>query len=247
MKQEIYINLCQIQSGIAVLIDPDKSDDGHRLKSLLKHAQSAGVDLLLIGGSTVTRKKFLETVAFIKSNCGLPLVIFPGSAKQLSPMADGILYLSLVSGRNPDYLIGQQVESAEELFDYDLEIIPTAYILIDGGVLTNVARVSQTKPISPSELIEIRKITIASKFLGKKAIYLDAGSGAIRPVPDEVISTVKEIELPIIVGGGIQSVSEIQRAHNAGANLVVIGNILEKKPAFIKEIASYIATRTNVI
>lgn len=246
MKTSILDNLFSNQQLIAVLIDPEKCDNGISLKSLLTHAESAGIDFLMIGGSTVSQDAFAATAAYIKSNCRLPLIIFPGASHQLSPYADGILYLSLVSGRNPEYLIGQHVKSAEELYSLNLEIIPTAYMLIEGGTNSSVARVSQTKPIPQIDLKLIKNTAIAAKFQGKSVIYLDAGSGAINPVSEEIIATVSELKLPVIVGGGIKSTEDIDLAHKAGATLVVIGNKLEENPDFMRDIKEYTSKRSGI-
>jgi putative glycerol-1-phosphate prenyltransferase len=246
MKKSILNSLSSNRKLIAVLIDPEKCDNGTALTSLLNKAESYGIDFLMIGGSTVTEDAFASTAAHIKSNCKLPLIIFPGASHQLSPYADGILYLSLVSGRNPEYLIGQHVESAEKLYNLNLEILPTAYLLIDGGTHSSVARISQTKPIPQTERTLIRNTAIAAKFQGKKVIYLDAGSGAINPVSKEIISTVSELELPLIVGGGIKTMADIEHAFDAGANLVVIGNKLEENPDFIRQIKEYTRKRSGI-
>jgi len=227
------------QNSIAVLIDPEKSDNGDLLLDLLQKAAFANIDFIFIGGSTVTRSQFSATVDFIKENSLIPLIIFPGSSNQISPKADGLLYLSLLSGRNPDYLIGHHIESAAELIQMELEIIPTAYLLIDGGTQSSVAYVSQTTPIPRDKISIIKNTSIAGKLQGKKVIYLDAGSGAKYSVPIEIISTIKELELPIIIGGGIKTIEQIQNCHGAGASIVVIGNKLEEDSDFLLDIHNY--------
>lgn len=226
-------------NSIAVLIDPEKSDNGTFLLELLKKAAFAGIDYIFIGGSTVTRAQFSITVDFIKEHSSIPLIIFPGSANQISPKADGLLYLSLLSGRNPDYLIGHHIESAAELIQMDLEIIPTAYLLIDGGTQSSVAYVSQTTPIPRDKISIVKNTAIAGKLQGKKVLYLDAGSGAKYSVPVEIISSIKELELPIIIGGGIKTIEQIQNCHTAGASIVVIGNKLEEDSDFLLDIHTY--------
>ncbi len=235
----ILANIKSKQNSIAVLIDPEKSDNGELLLELLQKAAFANIDYIFIGGSTVTRSQFNSTVDFIKENSVIPLIIFPGSSNQISPKADGLLYLSLLSGRNPDYLIGHHVESAAELIQMDLEIIPTAYLLIDGGTQSSVAYVSQTTPIPRDKISIIKNTAIAGKLQGKKVIYLDAGSGAKYSVPIEIISSVNELELPIIIGGGIKSINQIQECHIAGATIVVIGNKLEDDSDFLLDIHNY--------
>lgn len=239
MKKVILDHFKQSKKAIAVLIDPEKCDNGTRLLELLEKSAFAGVDYLFIGGSTVTRKEFSETVHYIKAHSTIPLIIFPGSSQQISEKADAILYLSLLSGRNPDFLIGHHVQSAAELFEMDLEIIPTAYLLIDGGTQSSVAYVSQTTPIPRENSTIIRNTAIAGKLQGKQLLYLDAGSGARFSVPSERIKELQAIELPIIVGGGITTIEQIEELHQAGTNIVVIGNKLEQDTDFLLDIYAY--------
>lgn len=239
MKKVILDHFRQSKKAIAVLIDPEKCDNGTRLLELLEKSAFAGVDYLFIGGSTVTRREFSETVQYIKAHSSIPLIIFPGSSQQISEKADAILYLSLLSGRNPDFLIGHHVQSAAELFEMDLEIIPTAYLLIDGGTQSSVAYVSQTTPIPRENSTIIRNTAIAGKLQGKQLLYLDAGSGARFSVPSERIKELQSIELPIIVGGGITTIEQIGELHQAGTNIVVIGNKLEQDTDFLLDIYAY--------
>lgn len=231
------------KKAIAVLIDPEKSDNGIKLETLLKKAEFAGIDYFFVGGSTVSRKEFSETVDFIKEKSSIPLIIFPGSAQQISPKADGLLYLSLLSGRNPDFLIGHHIQSAIELFEMDIEVIPTAYLLIDGGTQSSVAYVSQTTPIPRDKHSIIKQTAIAGKLQGKKLLYLDAGSGAKFSVPKEIVLDLQILNLPIIIGGGIRTIEQIQEMHLAGANVVVIGNKLEEDSDFLLDIHTYKSTK----
>lgn len=235
----IYNSIKASEKGIAVLIDPEKCDNGPQLRSLLEKAVFAKVDLLFVGGSTVSRKEFVQTVEFIKQHCPIPVVIFPGSSQQLSPEADAILYLSLLSGRNPDFLIGHHVQSAVELNEMDIEVIPTAYLLIDGGTQSSVAYVSQTTPIPRDNSTIVKNTALAGKLQGKRIIYLDAGSGAKEVVPAEMIREVASLDVPVIIGGGIRSIDTIRAAHEAGAAIVVIGNHLETNTDFLLDIHSY--------
>lgn len=235
----MLLKITSTPKAIAVLIDPEKADNGDRLLDLIKKSEFAGVNYMFIGGSSVTRKEFNATVDFIKSHSKLPLIIFPGSSQQISPKADAILYLSLLSGRNPDFLIGHHLQSANELFEMEIEVIPTAYLLIDGGTRSSVAYVSQTSPIPRDKHSIVRQTAIAGKLQGKKLIYLDAGSGAIHPVPSEMIRELTDLDLPIIIGGGIRSLDQINSAHAAGASIVVIGNKLEEDSDFLLDIHSY--------
>ena len=152
--QDIYRRINARKGQIAVLIDPEKCSDLDQLKDLLRKSAFAKIDYFFVGGSTVTRKEFTETVEFLKKNTDIPVVIFPGASHQVSGYADGLLYLSLISGRNPDYLIGHHVQSAPEVYNMDIEVIPTGYILVDGGRQSSVAYVSQTTPI-PSDKASI--------------------------------------------------------------------------------------------
>ncbi len=240
VKTKILQLINQKSKQIAVLIDPEKCQDLDQLKLLIDKAKFAEVDFLFIGGSTVSRHEMEQTVSFIKEHSKIPLVIFPGASHQISEKADALLYLSLISGRNPDYLIGHHVQSALELYKMDLEIIPTGYILIDGGTKSSVAYVSQTTPIPRENISILKQTAIAGKLLGKKILYLDAGSGAAQPVPLKMISELKELNIPIIVGGGISDIDTIHSMHEAGAQIVVIGNKLEEDIDFLLDIKSYL-------
>lgn len=168
-------------------------------------------------------------------------MLFPGAGHQLSPEADALLFLNLISGRNPDFLIGHHVQCAEEVHDMGLEVIPTGYILIDGGKLTSVAYVSQTTPIPRDQLSIARQTAIAGHLMGQRLIYFDAGSGALIPVPAELIREIKTIlPTPVIVGGGIRTLESIEAMKEAGANIIVIGNKIEEDLDFLLDIHSYI-------
>lgn len=238
-NQTIFTQINARKGQIAILIDPEKCDNGGQLKDLLKKAEFADVDFIFVGGSTVTKKEFETTIDSIKENSKLPLVIFPGGSHQISDKADALLYLSLISGRNPDYLIGHHVQSAGEIYAMDIEIIPTGYILIDGGTKSSVAYVSQTTPI-PREQIGIAKNTaIAGVLQGKKLIYFDAGSGAQFSVPVEMIEEIKCLNVPIIVGGGIKTIEQLNDLKNSGVNIIVIGNYIEENIDFLLDLKKY--------
>lgn len=214
----------------AVLVDPDKVDRDSLLR-LTELAENVGVDFIFIGGSTLLRDNMAECVSTVKSNCAIPVVLFPGSNKQVDANADALLLLSLISGRNAEWLINQHVEAAFAIKHSGLEVIPTGYILIDGGRETSVTYVSQTRPI-PSDKSDIAAATaLAGQQLGLKLIYMDAGSGALKPVSPKMIKSVKaEIDLPLVVGGGIDSEAKALKACAAGADVIVVGNALEKDP-----------------
>ena len=221
---------------LSVLIDPDKVHDD-RLTALITTVNSSKVDMLLIGGSDVKPKRTDQVLEMISPITDLPLILFPGSANQISERADGILFLSLISGRNPNYLIEEHIEAVPLLESAGLEIIPTAYILIENGKPSSVERVSGTKPMRRDQVDLISKTAKAGEYLGMKLIYLEAGSGALDPIPVEIISRVRlRVSVPIIVGGGLRSKNDIQQAFNAGADMVVIGTAIENNPSFLSEL-----------
>ncbi len=217
----------------AVLIDPDKCV-GEALTRFVELAEEAQPDFILIGGSLTTESTD-RAIASIKAVCRIPVVLFPGSASQFSPKADALLYLSLISGRNADFLIGQHVVSAPFIRHSGIETISTGYILVESGSTTSVEYMSNTRPI-PREKTDIAVATaIAGELLGNRLVYLEAGSGAQQPVPTQMISAVrKNINVPLIVGGGLRTETDVQAALSAGADMIVVGNILEKSPELMK-------------
>jgi len=228
----------QGKKSIAVLIDPDKIDHPTKLEPLLRLAAEDCVDYIFVGGSLMTTSNTSEVIRTIKENVSMPVVLFPGNALQIEPSADAILFLSLISGRNPDLLIGQHVVAAPILKNSKLEILPTGYILINSGKTTSVAYISNTTPIPEDKYSLAACTAIAGEMLGLKLIYLDAGSGAEREVNQKMISTVKKsVSVPLIVGGGINTPQKALNALQAGADLIVIGNALEKAPDLLTEIS----------
>ncbi|MBD99337.1 MAG: geranylgeranylglyceryl/heptaprenylglyceryl phosphate synthase [Verrucomicrobia bacterium] len=221
---------------IALLIDPDKLNEA-ALIEMCKSAEKCNVDFLLVGGSLLTSGDLNTTVNTIKSNCNLKCLLFPGSASQISPEADGILFLSLLSSRNPEMLIGQQVVAAPYLRKTNLEVIPTAYMIVESGKQTTASYISNSNPI-PADKAEIAASTaLAGEYMGMAITYLDAGSGAQHPVPLEMIQKVREFtQNPIIVGGGINNQSAMTKAFEAGADVIVIGTAVEQDPEFMQEI-----------
>jgi phosphoglycerol geranylgeranyltransferase len=228
------------KKSLAVLIDPDKQNP-KLLSETVAIANNVKVDFFLVGGSLLTTDSLHETVSFIKKNSSIPLILFPGNATHIANDADAILFLSLISGRNADLLIGQQVQAAPLLKASGMEIIATGYILIDGGKPTTVSYVSNTVPI-PADKPEIAAATaIAGEMFGMKCIYLEAGSGAKIPVSEKIIQEVrKNISVPLIVGGGICTKEKALAACEAGADIIVIGNAAEKDPLLIADMASAI-------
>ena len=229
------------KKSIAVLVDPDKADDPARLRHLIDLANENCIDFFFVGGSLITRSNLPEVIQTIKENMSIPVVLFPGSSQQIDPAADAILFLSLISGRNPDLLIGQHVQAAPLLRTYHMEVLPTGYMLINSGKLSSVAYISNTLPI-PDDKYDLAACTaLAGEMLGLKLIYLDAGSGAERAISPRMIAAVrKTVQIPIIVGGGINSSDKAQAALEAGADMIVIGNALEKDPDLLTEISEQV-------
>jgi len=228
--QAIYNTITTAQKTgkqlFAVLIDPEKCV-GTTLEQVIDRANKAQPDFILVGGSQL-QNSVDETVVHIKRLTTIPVMLFPGNAFQLTNKADALLLLSLISGRNAEWLIGQHVQAAKAIQQSALETISTGYILIDGGNTTAVERVSKTKPLQRDAIDEVVSTALAGQLLGHKLIYLEAGSGAQNPVPTALIKAVKKaIEIPLIVGGGLTSTDAIKQAYEAGADIVVVGNYLE--------------------
>ncbi|MEZ5013705.1 MAG: geranylgeranylglyceryl/heptaprenylglyceryl phosphate synthase [Chitinophagales bacterium] len=221
----------------AVLIDPDEVGPSE-LKQLVELGLESHVDYFLVGGSLVVGDGMDMTIRFLKENSPIPVIIFPGSIQQVNPHADALLFLSLISGRNPELLIGNHVLAAPYVKKTGIEAIPTGYILIDGGAPTTVSYISNTAPI-PHDKDEIAVCTaMAGELLGMQLIYMDAGSGAKRHIPASMISAVKKnVDLPVIVGGGIRTPEDAYALSSAGADVIVVGNAIEKDTSLIKEIS----------
>lgn len=221
---------------LAVLIDPDKFLVKDVARFIKKVNQSVASHIF-VGGSTVKAQATENIVSKIKKHTQLPVVLFPGDVSQITNKADALLFLSLISGRNPEYLIGKHVASISKLKNTDLEVIPTGYILIENGKETAVERVTKTQPLSINNIQNIVDTAKAGEFLGMKLIYLEAGSGALNPVTAEIITRVKaEIKTPLIVGGGIKNSRQLQSAYQAGADMVVIGTAFEKDESFFDDL-----------
>jgi len=227
MNNEIYNTLFPGQRKIfALLIDPEKQDAGMVVKTV-KTASLAGVDFILVGGSLVS-SPIDDTITAIKGASGCPVILFPGNLLQLSPKADGILLLSLISGRNPEYLIGNHVLASQFIKKSGLEIIPTGYVLVDGHHLSSVEYISNTRPIPSDKADIIIATALAGEQLGLKLIYLEAGSGANDRLKESVVRQVKEsISIPLLVGGGIRTPDDIRQIYKAGADGVVVGSAVE--------------------
>ncbi|MDO9000323.1 phosphoglycerol geranylgeranyltransferase [Sediminibacterium sp.] len=218
---------------LAVLIDPDKFNS-----ELIHIANKSKASCFLVGGSELKNGDVTKTILAIKKISKIPVILFPGNESQLSKSADGLLLLSLLSGRNPDYLIGKHITAAPIIKKLKLDYLSTAYILIDGGVLSATQKVTKTLPLNPNNKELIINTALAAEQLGFKAIYLEAGSGAKQNIAAPLIKKIKkEITLPLIVGGGIDSVKKVQLIINSGANMIVIGNALEKNVFLLNEIS----------
>jgi phosphoglycerol geranylgeranyltransferase len=218
---------------LAALLDPD-SEDLIALEKKIELIEKSEVDFFFVGGSTTWNNDFERFVEQVKSLASKKVIIFPGSAEQISPAADAILFLSLISGENPRYLIGEQIKAAPVLKKLDIEVISTGYMLIDGGRQTTVELVSGTKPILQNNIDKVRNAAYAAQLLGMKMVYLECGSGARYTVKEDLIREVrKNIDIPLVVGGGIKNKKEIESKHRAGADIVVVGNALEKDPTIL--------------
>ena len=222
---------------LAVLVDPDKTR-GDSLKKLAESAAKAKVDFFFAGGSLLTNGNIRECVTGLKENSDIPVILFPGSIQQVIPEADALLFLSLISGRNPDLLIGHHVTAAPFIKKYDLETISTGYTLIDSGGKTTVQYISNTIPV-PADKYDIAACTaMAGELLGMKMIFAEAGSGAAYPVSEEMIKAIKDsISVPLITGGGIRTPEKAKANCKAGADIIVIGNTIEKQPELLQQFA----------
>lgn len=217
---------------LAILLDPEKLSI-EQIPSLANQIKKSPATHIFFGGSTYSGNDFDALIVALKNNIELPIFLFPGDYNQISENADGLLFLSLLSGRNPEYLISQQIKAVSVLENKKLEVIPTAYLLIESGIETAVERVSETKPIARNDIDLAIKTAKAGEYLGMKMVYLEAGSGAKETVSVEMIKKVQEkLTIPLIVGGGIRSKNEIENAFAAGANMVVIGTAFENDNTF---------------
>jgi phosphoglycerol geranylgeranyltransferase len=248
----VYERLLEIKrnrgAGYLLLVDPDKTDP-KRIPDFISGATDAGVDAFLVGGSLMLSDEFDRTLKIIKQNTNAPVIIFPGSILQISASADAILFLLLISGRNPDYLIGNQVIAAPIIKRTGLEAISTGYMLIEGGNITSAEFMSNTKPI-PREKADIAVAhALAAELIGMKLLYLEAGSGAKESVPDEMIKKVAQYcRIPVITGGGICKPEKAMEKVRAGASFVVTGTIIEQNShnSLIKEFAEAIHSSNNI-
>jgi putative glycerol-1-phosphate prenyltransferase len=241
MKTDLYSEFIRKkeknQKSIAVLIDPDESRDIRQIEFTIRQSVESGIDYFFVGGSLLVDPDTAPMIRLIRKLSDLPVISFPGSNLHLNFEADAILLLSMISGRNPEFLIGQHVPVAASIKKNGIETISSGYILIDGGKPTSVSYMSFTNPVPSDKPQIVSSTAIAGELLGLKTIYLEAGSGAIYPVPEDIIRSVRRsVDVPIIVGGGINTTDKALRAMRAGADLVVVGNHIEKHPGFLSEI-----------
>ena len=228
------------KKAFAVLIDPDDVSF-ESLMQLIRLSVESKVDYFLVGGSLLTENQLDTTIQTIKENCAIPIILFPGNSMHIDSRADGILFLSLISGRNSEYLIGQQVVAAPVLKRSGLEVLSTGYMLVDAGKATTVSYISATHPL-PADKPSIAVATaMAGEMMGMKLIYMDAGSGAMHPISPKMISKVsRAIEVPLVVGGGINTIEKAQDAIRSGADIIVVGNKIEEDPQFLIEVANLV-------
>jgi putative glycerol-1-phosphate prenyltransferase len=233
----MYKARAEKRKQLAVLIDPDTPDTA-LLTQIVEQVNSSNADLIFLGGSLLVKDVLDECIKHIKSLTDIPVILFPGSILQISSEADAILFISLISGRNPELLIGNQVISAPYIRQAGLEALATGYMLIDSGTPTTASYMSGSLPI-PYHKNDIAACTaMAGEMLGQKLIYMDGGSGADKPVSTDMIAKVRaSIDVPIIIGGGIRSAEAAQKICKAGADIIVVGNASEKNPAILQEIA----------
>ena len=240
LYKSILVSKNQGKKLFAILIDPDKQKNSDLLL-IIKNANKSKVNYFFVGGSLLINDNLNDCIKTIKENSKIPVILFPGNTMQINPEADGILFLSLISGRNPDLLIGKQVISAPILKQTELEIISTGYMLIDSGKATTASYMSNTVPIPREKNAIATSTAIAGQYLGMKLIYMDGGSGAEQPITKNMIKQVSNcIDIPLIIGGGICNAKKAIENCESGADLIVVGNAIEKDPSLILDISQAI-------
>ena len=248
MKETILNYLLSIKeekgAGYIVLIDPDKNSE-KKLEEKISKINNSGVDAIFVGGSLILDNNCERRVSIIKSLSELPVIFFPGGISQLNKYYDAMLFMSILSGRNPHYLIGEQVVAAPIVKDLGIEVIPTGYLIVDGGNNSSVQFMSGTNPIPIEKPDILVAHALAAQYLGKKLVYLESGSGAKKSIPNKLVNAVNSyIDVPIIVGGGIRSPESAYEKVQAGASFIVTGTVIENDSmAMIKEFADAIHRR----
>lgn len=236
--KQIIQNANNGKKSFAILIDPDKQNK-NKLRKIIKKAEESKVDYFFVGGSLLSYDSLDDCINTLKQNSKIPIILFPGNTMQINNKAEGILFLSLISGRNPDMLIGKQVIAAPILKESSLEVISTGYMLIDSGQQTTASYISNTQPIPSNKNTVAVCTALAGEMLGLKLIFMDGGSGAKNPISEKMITSVKRaINLPLIIGGGINSAKKAIDNCKAGADIIVVGNAIEKNINLINEIAT---------
>jgi len=209
------------------LIDPDLKND-NRIDTMLNTIHKSNFDAILIGGSQISDNNIFKRIDYIKNNTSLPIILFPGSSSQITKNVKALLYLNLISGRNPKYLIEEQVAGSKKIYENNIETIPTAYILLEGGKDTSVSMVSQTKPLDMNDKELVLSHSLAGQYMGNKILYFDCGSGSTHSISKDLLSYVsRKININIMVGGGIKSLSQVESLYKKGASFIVVGNALE--------------------
>jgi len=236
MKESVYTRLSKSIPGVLALLDPDRVPID-KIGELTEFVCKEGVAGILVGSSLLVSPRFNEFVAAVKKNADKPVILFPGGSHQISPYADAIFFLSLLSGRNAQFLIGEQVKAVFLIKESDLDVIPVGYILIESDGYSSVEYVSNTKPIPRTKPEIAMAHALTGEYFGMQFIYLEAGSGVEKHVPVEMVTQVKEtITIPLIVGGGIRTSKEAQKIIKAGADYIVLGSIIEESENQFKEI-----------
>ena len=245
-NKSIYKSILNATGQIAILIDPEKTNTERQLDLLINAVEKSDIKFYFVGGSSAKKNQLEFVVQILKKKSKLPVILFPGSNQQFSNDADGILYLSLLTSSNSKFLIDQHAENSIEIYQSNVEILPTAYLLIDGNSDSSVAKISSSTPLSRNAKKQALKISLAGLLQGKKIIFLDAGSGAKKTVPSSIIKEIKKnTNAPIIIGGGVKTTKKLISLNKIGVNIIVVGNHIEKNIANFKFISDYLSLIKN--
>ena len=245
-NKSIYKSILNATGQIAILIDPEKTNTERQLDLLINAVEKSDIKFYFVGGSSAKKNQLEFVVQILKKKSKLPVILFPGSNQQFSNDADGILYLSLLTSSNSKFLIDQHAENSIEIYQSNVEILPTAYLLIDGNSVSSVAKISSSTPLSRNAKKQALKISLAGLLQGKKIIFLDAGSGAKKTVPSSIIKEIKKnTNAPIIIGGGVKTTKKLISLNKIGVNIIVVGNHIEKNIANFKFISDYLSLLKN--